>query len=51
MAYKELSHAELEKYHYQEVLKNPMYVLDGMMDILREELLSNYIIKDDKDKG
>jgi len=39
MTYKELSHAELEKYHYQEVKSNSLYVLDGMMDVWREEVM------------
>ena len=34
----EKSHAEMEKYHYQ-ALKNPQYQLEGMMDVLREELM------------
>jgi len=29
-------HAELEKYHYRAVRENPLYVLDGMMDVERE---------------
>jgi len=32
----ELSHSELQKWHYQS-LKNPLYVLDGRMDIFKEE--------------
>ena len=34
---KELSHAELCSEHYQ-ALKNPMYRMEFMMDVMREEL-------------
>lgn len=33
----ELSHSQMQKEHYG-ALKNPLYVLDGMLDILREEV-------------
>ena len=36
----EIPHYELEKYHYQ-ALKNPMYRMEYMFDILREELMMN----------
>lgn len=48
----ESTHAELEKYHYQEVKVNFLYVLDGMMDILREEIyMSHPIIQGDEHKA
>ena len=31
----ELSHSELQKWHYQ--CKNPLYQMEGMMDVFREE--------------
>ena len=34
------NHSELEKYHYQ-ALKNPQYVAEGVMDVIREELAMN----------
>ena len=33
-------HAELEQYHYQ-ALSNPLYVLEGLADVMREELMMN----------
>ena len=33
----ELSHSELQKWHYRAVRESPLYVLDGRMDIFREE--------------
>jgi len=32
----ELTHANLERFHYRAVRENPLYVLDGMMDVERE---------------
>ena len=34
------SHAELERYHYQ-ALSNPLYRMEGMMDVIREEVMMN----------
>ena len=34
----EQSHAEMQSEHYQ-ALKNPQYRLDGMFDVLREEIM------------
>ena len=36
----EISHSELEKDHYQ-ALKNPAYQIEGMIDVLREEMMMN----------
>ena len=36
----EIEHCDLEKWHYQ-ALKNPLYVLDGMADVIREDLMMN----------
>ena len=36
----EIEHCELEKWHYQ-ALKSPLYVLDGMADVIREDLMMN----------
>ena len=38
----EVSHAELEKYHYRAVKENVSYRLEGMMDVLREELSMSF---------
>ena len=38
----EVSHAELEKYHYRAVKENVNYRLEGMMDVLREELSMSF---------
>lgn len=37
----EKSHGELQAEHYEAVKTNPMYRLEGMMDVLREELMMN----------
>lgn len=37
-------HAELQKYHYQ-ALKNPAYQLEGMADVLREEMMMNIPVR------
>uniref|UniRef100_A0A6M3KWQ3 Uncharacterized protein n=1 Tax=viral metagenome TaxID=1070528 RepID=A0A6M3KWQ3_9ZZZZ len=45
------SHAELEKFHYQAVRDNPMYVLDGMASVIREELamqMPSLLIKEEE---
>ena len=34
-------HCSLEKDHYHEVRSNPMYVMEGMSDVLREEMMMN----------
>lgn len=34
---REIPHAEMEKWHYQ-ALKNPRYQMEGMMDVMREEM-------------
>ena len=34
----EKSHAYLEQWHYKAVATNPLYRLEGMMDVLREDL-------------
>ena len=34
----EQSHAEMQSEHYQ-ALKNPQYRIDGMFDVLREEIM------------
>ena len=36
----EQSHAQMQSEHYQ-ALKNPQYRLDGMIDVLREEIMLN----------
>ena len=36
----ELSHAELEQYHYR-ALSNPLYQVEGLVDVLREEIMMN----------
>ena len=36
----ELSHCEMQKEHYQ-AIQNPLYALEGLTDIMREELLMN----------
>ncbi len=35
----EIPHCSLEKDHYHEVRSNPMYVLEGMNSVLREEMM------------
>ena len=42
----EISHAELEKHHYQ-ALKNPQYQLEGMMDVLYEEMMMAMPVRGD----
>ncbi len=37
----ELSHAEMQKYHYQALREDPMYRMEFMMDVLREEMMMN----------
>lgn len=37
----EKSHAELQKWHYQ-ALSNPMYLMEGRLDVLREEMMLNF---------
>ena len=34
----ELTHAEMQKWHYQAVKNNPFYRLEGMMDVFFENL-------------
>lgn len=34
------SHCELERHHYQ-ALSNPLYTLEGMADVIREDLMMN----------
>uniref|UniRef100_A0A6M3KUJ8 Uncharacterized protein n=1 Tax=viral metagenome TaxID=1070528 RepID=A0A6M3KUJ8_9ZZZZ len=36
----EIEHGEMQKYHYQ-ALSNPFYLIEGQMDVLREELMMN----------
>ena len=35
----EVPHSELEKWHYQAVRDNPQYQLEGMMNVLYEEMM------------
>ena len=35
----EISHAELQKYHYEAVRDNPQYRMEGMMSVLYEEMM------------
>ena len=37
----ELTHAELERHHYNEVRNNPLYAMQGLMESQMEELSSN----------
>lgn len=48
---RELTHAELERNHYQEVKENPLYVAEGMMDIRLEEFSMNMPISPNGETG
>jgi hypothetical protein len=34
-------HSELESSHYKAILQNQAYQMEGMMDVLREEMMMN----------
>ena len=36
----EVPHGEMQKYHYQ-ALSNPLYLIEGQLDVLREEIMMN----------
>lgn len=38
---REMTHAELERHHYNEVRTNPQYAVEGMMDVRLEEFSMN----------